>query len=117
MNNGTPYPPWENWDLDDEFLKSLSAYCLENPQTTLHRVLDDICRHLEAGNEFFEVISDPFPAGSLFKALACLVKLGVVSPFVIPSRGRFHSCDPDGHQGKSKRLRICEGSGILGQRC
>ena len=116
--SNTPYPPWENWDLDDEFLKTLSEYCLEHPETTLSRVLDNICCHLETGKDLFEVIPDqPFPARSLFKALACLVRLGVVSALIIASHSRFHLCDLDGEQGESKRLRICEGSGILGQRC
>ena len=82
------------------------------------RTLDNICRHLEAGKELFEVIPDqPFPARSLFKALSCLVKLGVVSALVVAplSHRHSHPCNLDDQQGENKRLRICEGSGILGQ--
>jgi len=87
----TLYPPWENWDLDSEFLKRISEYCLQHSDTTLSLVLDNICCHIEAGKELFKVIPDrPFPARGLVKALACLVKLGVVSALVIASCSCFY---------------------------
>jgi hypothetical protein len=76
----TTYPPWQKWELDEQFLKSLSAYCLEHPDTTLDRVLDRVRHGLEIGTELFKIIPEnPFPARSLVEGLACLIKLGIVS--------------------------------------
>lgn len=71
-------PSWEEWDLDEKFLTSLSRYSKKHPEQKLDRILFSIYQALENGKDLFEVIPEnPFPARGLVKALACLIKLGI----------------------------------------
>ncbi|KIM79834.1 hypothetical protein PILCRDRAFT_10013 [Piloderma croceum F 1598] len=55
----------------------MSHWTIDHPETTLDRVLDDICIGINNGQDLLELIPDsPFPACSLLKALGYLVKLG-----------------------------------------
>jgi hypothetical protein len=75
-------PPWDSWELDPEFFKAMSRWTIEHPETTLDRVLDNICVGIDNGRDLLELIPDsPFPARSLVKALGYLVKLGTVGHF------------------------------------
>ena len=72
--------PWEKWEFNKEFFKSLSNYHKDHPESGFSRILDNICHTVENGKDLFEAIPDgPLPIRGFVKALACLVKLGVVS--------------------------------------
>ena len=72
--------PWEKWEFNKEFFKSLPKYRKDHPETSCSRILDNICYTLENGKDLFEAIPDgPVPICGFVKALACLLKLGVVS--------------------------------------
>ena len=72
--------PWENWEFNREFFKSLSKYRKAHPETSISRILGNICQTVENGKDLFEAIPDgPLPLRGFVKALACLLKLGVVS--------------------------------------
>lgn len=76
-------PPWESWELDVAFFTALSQWTLDNPETTLDRVLENISIGIENGKQLFTLIPNaPFPARDLITALAHLVKLGVVCFFL-----------------------------------
>jgi hypothetical protein len=73
---------WDPWELDPKFFKAMSRWTVDHPETTLDRVLDNICVGIENGKDLLELIPDsPFPARSLIKALGYLVKLGTVRRF------------------------------------
>jgi hypothetical protein len=70
---------WDPWELDSKFFDAMSQWTIDHPETTLDRVLDNICIGIDAGKDLLDLIPDnPFPARSLVKALGCLIKLGVV---------------------------------------
>lgn len=69
--------PWETWHLDADFFSALSKWTIENPTTTLDRVLERVCNAIELGRDFFELIpGGTFPARGLVLSLTQLVKLG-----------------------------------------
>ena len=72
--------PWdENWKLDERFFKDMDAWKKEHPDSTLQKVMERISDAVTKSLPFVELIPDgPFPAGSLVKALAHLLVLGVV---------------------------------------
>jgi hypothetical protein len=77
--NPPPAPAWDLWEIDAEFLKMLSQWNENHPDSTLERVFAKINTGLENAQPLFELIPDsPFPARSLVTALAHLVNLGVV---------------------------------------
>jgi len=77
---GTNSMPWEKWEFNKEFFKSLSRYRKDHPETNFSRVLDNIFYIVENGKDLLEAIPDgPVPIRGFVKALACLLKLGVVS--------------------------------------
>ena len=72
--------PWEKWDFNREFFKSLSKYHKDHQETNFSRTVENICYALENGKDLFEAIPDgPIPIRGFVKALACLLKLGMVS--------------------------------------
>jgi hypothetical protein len=74
--------PWDPWELDPKFFKAMSRWTIDHPETTLDRVLDNICAGIDKGTDLVDLIpNSPFPACSLVKALGYLVKLGAVSHF------------------------------------
>ena len=61
-------------------LQITSKYRKDHPETSCSRILNNICCGLENGKDLFEAIPDgPLPFRGFVKALACLLKLGVVS--------------------------------------
>ncbi|KAF8068740.1 hypothetical protein FPV67DRAFT_1760709 [Lyophyllum atratum] len=69
--------PWDDWELDADFFGALSRWTIDNPESSLDRVLANVCTVIDRAENFFEVIPDsPFPARGLVKALAHLIKLG-----------------------------------------
>jgi hypothetical protein len=75
----TASPPWDDWDLSPKFFAALSRWTHDHPETSLDRLLKDICVGIENSGEFMSFIPDsPFPARGLIQALASLVKLGAV---------------------------------------
>jgi len=57
----------------------MSHWTVDHPETTLDRVLDNIQVGIDNGKDIVDLIPDsPFPARSLVKGLAYLVKLGIV---------------------------------------
>ena len=70
---------WEKWKFNEEFFKSLSKYRKDHPETSLSRILDNILYTVENGKDLIEAIPGPLPFRGFVKALACLLKLGVVS--------------------------------------
>jgi hypothetical protein len=71
--------PWDPWEIDPKFVKLLSRWNDDHPESTLERVFDKINTGLENAQPLFELIPDnPFPARGLVTALAHLVKLGLV---------------------------------------
>ena len=76
--------PWEKWEFNKEFFKSLSNYRKDHPETSFSRLLDKIYYTVENEKDLFEAIPDgPVPIRGFVKALACLLKLGVVSQWAI----------------------------------
>ena len=72
--------PWEKWEFNKEFFKSLSKYRKDHPESSFSRILDDICYTVENGKDLLEAIPvGPLPLRGFVKALAILLKLGVVS--------------------------------------
>jgi hypothetical protein len=60
----------------------MSRWTVDHPETTLHRVFDNICTGIDNGKDLVELIPDsPFPGRSLVKAIGYLVKLGTVWRF------------------------------------
>jgi len=60
----------------------MSQWTIHHRETTLARVLDNICVGIDHGKDLVELIPDsPFPARGLVKALGYLVTLGNVKPF------------------------------------
>ena len=75
-----PAPAWDPWQIDHKFVKTLSRWNEDHPESTLVRVFDKINTGLENAQPMFELIPDsPFPARGLVTALAHLVQLGLVS--------------------------------------
>jgi len=75
---------WEKWEFNEEFFKSLSKYREDHPETSFSRILDNILHTVDNGQDLFEAIPDgPIPFRGFVKALACLLKLGVVSQMVM----------------------------------
>jgi hypothetical protein len=75
----SPPPPWGEWELDPIFFKTLSRWTHDNPESTLDRVLQNVCDGYQIVKEIMNVVPDsPFPARSLIGALAHLVQLGAV---------------------------------------
>lgn len=75
----SPSPPWDEWELDPKFFKTLSRWTRDNPEKSIDRVLQNVCTGLENVQEIMQLVPDsPFPARSLIGALAHLVKLGAV---------------------------------------
>ncbi|KAG6858640.1 hypothetical protein C0993_005325, partial [Termitomyces sp. T159_Od127] len=72
----------EKWELDAEFFSALSKWTLDNPESTLDRVLQRVDQAIEDGRDFMELIPDtPFPARGLIQAVAQLIQLSAVRPF------------------------------------
>ena len=72
--------PWEKWEFNKEFFKSLSNYRKDHPENSFSRIFDNICYTVENGKDLLEAIPDgPVPIRGFVKALACLLKLGLVS--------------------------------------
>ncbi|KAG5638978.1 hypothetical protein H0H81_008198 [Sphagnurus paluster] len=70
--------PWANWKLDQKFLKDLSEWSSNNPDTRLNKVFETVCAGLESGKDLIATIpNSPFPAQSLVTGLAYLFKLGM----------------------------------------
>ncbi|KAF7980318.1 hypothetical protein HWV62_39120 [Athelia sp. TMB] len=72
--------PWDSWELDHKFFKALSQWTLTHPDSTLDKILDDVCAALESGtsNSVMQLIPDsPFPARSLIQALTYVLRLGI----------------------------------------
>lgn len=81
-------PPWDPWQIDADFIKTLSQWNEDHPETTLERVLEKMKNAVETTQPLFELIPDgAFPARGLVKALAHLVLLGSVGP------SRLSFCD------------------------
>lgn len=77
-----PPPPWDSWELNPKFFNAMSHWTVSHPETTLDRVLDNICDGIDNGKDLVDLIPDsPFPARSLVKALGYLVKFGTVRRF------------------------------------
>jgi hypothetical protein len=84
ISAGLSSPPseWDSWELDPKFFKAMSRWTIDHPETTLDRVLDNICAGIDNGKDLLDLIPDsPFPARSLVTALGYLVKLGAVYIF------------------------------------
>ena len=119
ISAGFSSPPseWDSWELDTEFFKAMSRWTIDHPETTLDRVLDDICIGIDNGKDLIELIPDaPFPARSLVQALGYLVKLGAVHHFSLSGCGfsdNGYSVCIKGEVGGSK---ICEGCYSMGRR-
>jgi hypothetical protein len=74
-----PAPAWDPWEIDAEFVKTLSRWNEDHPEHTLERVFAKINTGLENAQPLLQLIPDsPFPARSLVTALAHLVNLGLV---------------------------------------
>jgi hypothetical protein len=117
ISAGLSSPPseWESWELDPEFFKAMSRWTIKHPETTLDRVLDDICVGIDKGKDLVELIPDaPFPARSLVKALGYLIKLGAVYCFSLSvcdfSDGDYSDCNKSEGGGP----KICEGCYTMG---
>ncbi|KZP31458.1 hypothetical protein FIBSPDRAFT_1037451 [Athelia psychrophila] len=71
-------PPWPSWDLDPKFFQAMSQWTMDNPESSLDRVLDNVCTALEKSDSVMQFIPDsPFPARSLVTALVYLLRLGI----------------------------------------
>jgi hypothetical protein len=76
-------PPWEFWTLDEEFFSALCRWTITNPESTLERVLENVCIGIDAAQPLAGLIPEgAFPARGLIDALCHLVKLGTVSRLV-----------------------------------
>jgi hypothetical protein len=85
--------PWVGWQVDNEFLKKLHEWNVHEPQSTAIRVMKNVQEKLskfadlaesEVVKEAMELIpNDPFPAGTLVKALLNVLVIGVVSFHVV----------------------------------
>jgi len=73
-------PPWnENWKLDERFFRDMERWKEEHPESTFIRVMKKVDDAVQADKSFMDCIPDaPFPARSLVKGLAFLLRLGVV---------------------------------------
>jgi hypothetical protein len=81
-------PPWEAWALDQEFFGALIRWTITHPESTLDRVLDNICVGIDKGQDIIDCIPEGlFPARSLVEALGRLVKLGTVGLLIIHRAG------------------------------
>ncbi|KAG6875066.1 hypothetical protein C0992_005337 [Termitomyces sp. T32_za158] len=70
---------WEEWKLDATFLADLDRWAAENPETSLDRLLQQICTAIDPIQGFFDIIPDgSFPARGLVKSLAHVVSLGKI---------------------------------------
>ncbi|KAG6884650.1 hypothetical protein C0993_009286, partial [Termitomyces sp. T159_Od127] len=66
----------EKWELDAEFFSVLSKWTLDNPESTLDRVLERVDQAIENGKDYMELIpGTPFPARGLIQAVAQLIQL------------------------------------------
>ena len=80
--------PWGDWTLDEGFLRALIRWTIDNPETSLDRLLANMCIAMDDKRSLINMIPDsPFPARSFFYALCSLIELGTVRP----SLG--HGCD------------------------
>ena len=71
---------WEEWGFNPEFFELISKYREEHPERSLLRILENICYTIENGKDLLEAIPDsPLPFRGFVKALACLLKFGIVS--------------------------------------
>jgi hypothetical protein len=79
--------PWDDWNLDENFLRTLEDWEIKHPESTLVRILDSICVGIDTATPFFQLIPDnPFPARGIVGALAHLVQLGAVrTPTMLPT--------------------------------
>ena len=109
--------PWERWEFNKEFFESLSRYRKNHPETTFS-ILDNICYTVENGKDLFEAIPDALvPFRGFVKALACLLKLGIVSQIGhgMATKVTDHiTISLDGQKGKRVCLRVCQTSCLLG---
>ncbi|KAG6887718.1 hypothetical protein C0992_011005 [Termitomyces sp. T32_za158] len=70
---------WEKWKLDAKFLADLDRWAAENPETSLDRLLQQICTAIDPIQGFLDIIPDgSFPARGLVKSIAHLVSLGKI---------------------------------------
>jgi hypothetical protein len=80
--------PWVEWQVDNEFLKKLHEWNVHEPQSTVASVMKKMQEKLikfadlaesEVVKDLMEFIpNDPFPAGTLVKALINVLVIGVV---------------------------------------
>jgi len=76
-------PPWGTWTLDENFFAALARWTIDNPESSIGRILDKICVAIDNSAEVVNFIPDsPFPARSLVQALTALVKVGRVSVLI-----------------------------------
>jgi hypothetical protein len=77
--------PWDNWQIDQPFLKSLDTWT-QHSENRLDCFLDTIINVIDGGKDALDLIPDtPFPVGTMCKGLRMLVLLAnVSSPFPTP---------------------------------
>ncbi|KAF7980316.1 hypothetical protein HWV62_39116 [Athelia sp. TMB] len=104
-------PPWDSWELDPKFFKTLSIWTLTHPESSLDKIMDNVCTALESGDSVLQLIPDsPFPARSLIQALTYVLRLGIsistakvaVQEFaqqIVQWVGQVHASFSSGSQG------------------
>ncbi|KZP10166.1 hypothetical protein FIBSPDRAFT_1051471 [Athelia psychrophila] len=71
-------PSWPSWKLDPDFFQAMSRWTMEHPESSLDKVMDNICSAIESSDSVMQLIPDsPFPARSLVTALVYLLRLGI----------------------------------------
>jgi hypothetical protein len=67
------------WDLNPSFFEGLSRWTLDNPESNSDQVLQQIFDRVGNCTALLDIIPDsPFPVRTLVRALASLVKAGMV---------------------------------------
>jgi hypothetical protein len=118
ISAGLSSPPskWDSWELDPKFIKAMSCWTIDHPETTLDRVLDNICAGIDNGKDLLDLIPDsPFPARSLLTALGYLIKLGAVYRFGLSLCGFSDNGYSVCIQGEVRSPKICEGCYSMGR--
>ncbi|KZP18456.1 hypothetical protein FIBSPDRAFT_933419 [Athelia psychrophila] len=71
-------PPWPSWELNPDFFQAMSRWTMEHPESSLEKIMDNICSAIESSDSVMQLIPDsPFPARSLVTALVYLLRLGL----------------------------------------
>ncbi|KZP18420.1 hypothetical protein FIBSPDRAFT_1046139 [Athelia psychrophila] len=69
---------WPSWELDPAFFQAMSRWTMEHPESSLDKVMDNVCSAIENSDSVMQFIPDsPFPARSLVTALVHLLRLGI----------------------------------------